>query len=196
MISWLITDLKFSYLIIPIIIIWFITFVNAEENERGERGIWLFVATTILGGLSSLIIILEAVSANHVSESTEPWRQIYGNELNAPVSLSISRKYLKVGNRLSDGDRDVLYTMSRTGNDTTITIGDDSDSSTRKVRVTQIEGDLKKDAIITKIEYRKATTFHYRVFGLDGNSQPADNDGDIRITLGSPSNSTNALFGD
>ena len=31
---------------------------------------------------------------------------------------------------------------------------------------------------------------------LDGNSQPADNDGDIRITLGSPSNSTNALFGD
>ena len=160
MISWLITDLKFSYLIIPIIIIWFITFVNAEENERGERGIWLFVATTILGGLSSLIIILGAVSAHHVSESTEPWRQIYGNELNAPVSLSISRKYLKAGNKLSDDDRDVLYTMSTTGNDTTITIGDDSDSSTRKVRVTQIEGDLKKDAIITKIEYRKATTFH------------------------------------
>ena len=105
MISWLITDLKFSYLIIPIIIIWFITFVNAEENERGERGIWLFVATTILGGLSSLIIILGVVSANHVSESTEPWRQIYGNELNAPVSLSIARKYLKAGNRLSDGDR-------------------------------------------------------------------------------------------
>ena len=86
--------------------------------------------------------------------------------------------------------------MSTTGNDTTITIGDDSDSSTRKVRVTQIEGDLKKDAIITKIEYRKATTFHYRVFRFDGNSQPADNDGYIRITLGSPSNSTNALFGD
>ena len=97
---------------------------------------------------------------------------------------------------MSDGDRGVLYTMSTTGNDTTITIGDDGDSSTRKVRVTQIEGDLKKDAIITKIEYRKATTFHYRVFGLDGDSQPADNDGDIRITLGSPSNSTNALFGD
>ena len=193
MISWLITDLKFSYLIIPIIIIWFITFVNAEENERGMG---LFMAATILSCLGLFVLIFGFVSARRVSESTEPWRQIYGNKLNAPVSLSTSSKYLKAGDQLSDDDRDMLHIMSAKGDDATITIGDNSDSSIRKVRVVQIEGDLKKDTTITKIEYRKATTFHYRVFRLHGNSQSADNDGDIRITLGRSNNTTNSLFGD
>lgn len=193
MISWLITDLKFVYFAIPIVIIWFITFINAEINDRG---IGLFITATLIGCLGSFIIILGTISASHVSESTEPWRQIYSNELNAPVSLSTSKKYLKAGDKLSNDDRNVLYIMSTKGDEVTITIGDNSDSSTRKVSIAQIEGDLKKDATITKIEYRKATTFHYHLFGLHGNSQPADNDGDIRITLRSPSNSTNSLFGD
>ena len=195
MISWLITDLRFIYLIIPIVIIWFITFTNAHDDEY-DSNMWLFVVTTILGCASIFTLSFGVMTVNHVSESNEPWRQVYGNELDAPVLLSTPDKQLIVGKQLSDDDRIVLYDMVRTGNAATVTIGEGDNLSKRTIRVTQIEGDLKKDSVITKIEYRKATTFHYHVLGLDGNSQPADNDGDIRITIGRPNNTTNNLFGD
>lgn len=202
MISWLITDLKFSYLIIPIIIIWFITFVNAEENERGERGIWLFVATTILGGLSSLIIILGAVSANHVSESTEsnePWRQIYNNELDAPISMSYyGKNTFSTNSPLTDDNISDLRDIYYDGGEATIFIGTSDDASSRTVRVVEIEGDLNNASTITKIEYRKATTVHKKTAWLTGESKPANYQGDVRITLSNKKDSakTNSLFGD
>lgn len=50
--------------------------------------------------------------------------------------------------------------------------------------------------VITNIDYRRSTTFHYHALGFDGNSQPSDYDGDIRITISRSNNATNSLFGD
>lgn len=197
MISWFITDLRFMWLIIPIVIIWLISFAATDATPApGDDYPWPFIITTLTSVIVIFTLIFGAANSHHVSDSTEPWNKVYTNDLPASVELSTTEQSLTTGEQMS-------YQNARTLNDiyhhnklVTIKIGNGANSSSRKVRITSVEGDVNENMAITKIEYRKATAFHYRVFGLDGNPQSSDYDGDIRITLGRPENEINSLFGD
>ncbi len=134
-----------------------------------------------------------------VSESAEPWRQIYNNEFDAPVSMTYrGSNAFSTDRPLTDSDRSNLRNIQYNGDNVTIVIGTSDDASSRTVRVSEIEGELNKASTIAKIEYRKATTIHRKTAWLTGESEPADYQGDIRITLGNKNEKTKTdfLFGD
>jgi hypothetical protein len=135
----------------------------------------------------------------YVSESNEPWRQIYNNELDAPISMSYyGKNTFSTNSPLTDDNISDLRDIYYDGSEATIFIGTSDDASSRTVRVVEIEGDLNNASTITKIEYRKATTVHKKTAWLTGESKPADYQGDVRITLSNKKDSakTNSLFGD
>lgn len=197
MISWFITNLRFMWLIIPIVIIWLISFAVTDTPTRSDDDYPLpFIIITLASVVAVFVSILGAVNAHYVSDSTEPWNKVYTNELHASVELSTTEQSLTAGKQLTYQNVNALNDMYYHDELVTIEIGDGNNSSSRKVRITSVEGDVNENMTITKIEYRKATTFHYQVFGLDGNPQTSDYDGDIRIVLSRPDNEINSLFGD
>ena len=195
MISWFITDLRLGWLIILVIAIWLASSIIDDTNSDNEHP-WTFIIVTVMSVLSIVVLAFGIAKSRIISESTQPWNQVYKNDLNALVRLSNSEQSLTIGKQLTDKDARILSEMHYSNNIVTITIGENDNTSSRKVRITSIEGDLTENMVITNIEYRRSTTFHYHALGFDGNSQPSDYDGDIRITIGRSNNATNSLFGD
>lgn len=157
----------------------------------------LLAAIVFIFGL--VILVYNIMTFGFVSESTEPWRQIYNNELDAPISMSYhGRSVLTTNSPLTDGNLSDLRNIYYDNDNATIFIGTSDDASSRTVRVVEIEGDLNNASTITKIEYRKATTVHRKTAWLTGESEPANYQGDVRITLSNKKDSakTNSLFGD
>ena len=157
----------------------------------------LLATIAFIFGLS--IIVHNIMTFRFVSESTEPWRQIYNNELDAPVSMTYHGQHaFSTNSPLTDDNLSNLRNIYYNGSDATILIGSFDDSSSRTIRIAEIEGDLGKASTITKIEYRKATTVHRKTAWLTGEPEPANYQGDVRITLGNKNDNakTNSLFGD
>ncbi len=201
MISWFITHLRFGWLIIPVIVIWILLLI-VINRDHDDNYPWLFSIITIINFIIIIILVGGMATARLISESDQPWNKVYTNDLNASVKLSTPDRFfyeglsLVIGEQLTDDDVSILSEMYHKNNQITITIGEGNDAASRKVRITSIEGDLTENMTITKIEYRKSTTFHYHALGFDGNSQPSNDDGDIRIVIGRPNNAINNLFGD
>lgn len=154
---------------------------------------------TIVFIFGLVILTHNIITFRFVSESTEPWRQIYNNELDAPVLMTYhGQRAFSTNSPLTDDNLSNLRNIYYNGSDATILIGAFDDASSRTVRVVEIEGDLDKASTITKIEYRKATTVHRKTDWLTGESEPANYQGDVRITLGNTNDNTktNSLFGD
>lgn len=200
MISWFMTP--GGVLLFLLILLYTCAVIASRSSARhiDDPNSTPFLATAFIVGLSGLIILVyNIMTFGYVSESTEPWRQIYNNELDAPISMSYyGKNTFSTNSPLTDDNlsdlRDIYYDSSKA----TIFIGTSDDVSSRTVRVVEIEGDLNNASTITKIEYRKATTVHKKTAWLTGESKPADYQGDVRITLSNKKDSakTNSLFGD
>lgn len=154
------------------------------------------IVSIVIATCGMIAIMYNVITYEIVSDSTEPWNQIYGNELNAPVSLDSHGRTISTNSTLTDNNVRNLHEIYFDDEIITVVIGDSNNSSSRKVRISEIEGDLSSASVIAKIEYRKATTMHKRTAWLEGESQPADYQGDIRITLRKSNNKTDYLFGD
>lgn len=192
MISWLITPFGLLLSILTLALI--CARVHGLRNKY-DNGV-PFLASIVIAVCGLLVIMHNIITYQIVSDSTEPWHQIYGNELNAPVSLDVHGSTVNTSNTLTDNNIRNLHEIYFGDDITTITIGDSNNSSSRKIRISEIEGDLTTSSVITKIEYRKATIMHKRTAWISGESQPSDYQGDIRITLGKSNNKTDYLFGD
>ena len=154
------------------------------------------IVSIVIAACGIIAIMYNIITYEIVSDSTEPWHQIYGNELDAPVSLDSHGRTISTNSTLTDNNVRNLHEVYFDDEIITVTIGDTNNTSSRKVRISEIEGDLGSSPVIAKIEYRKATTMHKRTAWLNGESQSADYQGDIRITLGKSNNKTDYLFGD
>jgi hypothetical protein len=192
MISWLITPFGLLLSILTLALICARVHGLRNKYDNGAP----FLASIVIAVCGLLVIMHNIITYQIVSDSTEPWHQIYGNELNAPVSLDVHGSTVNTSNTLTDNNIRNLHEIYFGDDITTITIGDSNNSSSRKIHISEIEGDLTTSSVITKIEYRKATTMHKRTAWISGESQPSDYQGDIRITLGKSNNKTDYLFGD
>lgn len=192
MISWLITPFG---LLLSLAILALICARVYDLKNKYNNGVPPIVSV-VIATCGMIAIMYNIITYEIVSDSTEPWHQIYENELNASVSLNSYGSTMSTDNALTDDDIRNLREIYFGDDITTVTIGNSENSSSRTVRISEIEGDLTKSSAITKIEYRKSTTMHKRTAWLEGEPQPANYQGDIRITLGKSNNKTDYLFGD
>ena len=192
MISWLMTPfgLLLSLAILALICACVYDLRNKYNNRVPP------IVSVVIAACGMIAIMYNIITYKIVSDSTEPWHQIYGNELNASVSLNFYGRTISTNNALTSNDIQKLHEIYFDNDMATVTVGDSDNSSSRKVHISEIKGDLTTSSVIAKIEYRKATTMHKRTAWLEGESQPADYQGDIRITLEKSNNKTDYLFGD
>ena len=200
MISWFMTP--GGVLLFLLILLYTCVIIASRSSARhiDDPNSTPVLAPAFIVGLSGLIIpAYNIMTFGYVSESTEPWRQIYNNELDAPMSMSYyGKNTFSTTSPLTDGNLSDLRNIYYDSDNATIFIGTSDDASSRAVRVVEIEGDLNNASTIEKIEYRKATTIHRKTAWLTGESEPANYQGDVRITLSNKKDSakTNSLFGD
>lgn len=192
MIEWLITDMHFALIIVILLIVFVIGFlINASYPSNPTMAIIFGVAFVF----TFITLITTAILVESIPESESPWTQIYTNNVNASVTIDYGENHkVTAGGVLGPyGKADLGY---GTGTFATVIIKNGDDESRRKVVVSHIDGDISETSAITKIEYRPTPTFHYRLFGMNGQSQTSKFDGEIRITVSRKENSADTIFGD
>ena len=192
MINWLVTDMRFAFILIILLLIFFvISFVSSHDPSKP--------LTTLISGIAFIItfivMIVTATLTKIVPESSHSWTQIYTNSANASVMIDYGDNHkITAGDILGTHGKDYLHNKS--DESATVIVKNGEDESQRKVIVNRIDSYVSENSAITKIEYRPTPTFHYQLFGINGHSQTSNFDGEIRITIEPKTNSANTIFGD
>ena len=192
MIEWLITDMRFGFIIVILLVVFVVGFlINASYPSNPIMALIFGVAFVF----TFITLITTAILVESIPESESPWTQIYTNDANASVVIDYGENHkVTAGGVLGIyGKADLNY---GTGTFATVIVKNGDDESRRKIMVTKIDGDIDETSAITKIEYRPTPTFHYRLFGMNGHPQTSRFDGEIRITVSRKVNSADTIFGD
>lgn len=125
--------------------------------------------------------------------SNENWKQIYTNNLDAKVTITDNHKNILVNKDIVAGEKlDYNYKLfnNKTKSNTSfaeIKIKKDDTSYSKQIIIKKenitINGELNKESIITKIEYRNIEGHQKSLFGHNGPIEKDNIEGELRITI-------------
>lgn len=141
------------------------------------------------------MLILAFIFCVKLEQNSSQWKTLYENQKNIELKLSLSSTDIKVGEPFSDkyNARHYMLTTDRAPifpvTDTAILIADKEDYSESKVvnvtpENTTINGNITKNAKITKLEYRKNyTKLQINLYLTKFDIYQYETAGDVKLTI-------------